>query len=181
MLQALAAETPIDPVAGNPTSLSGNMISDSFAAGTESFRSVDEVQKTSNSVSVGLATGHFRAGDYVQNTFILPLSYTIYFDNPGYQLRFDLPLNYTQVTDSSVYGTALGASLRVPLSDTWSLTPGIRAGATGSLDMASAAVVYAGTLTSNYTIPFNTFELNGHLEKFKVSLQNKEAPLCPCA
>jgi|GEM_PF-5735494 len=22
---------------------------------------------------------------------------------------------------------------------------------------------------------------NGYLEKFKVSLQNKEAPLCPCA
>jgi|GEM_PF-3347101 len=119
MLQALAAETPIDPVAGNPASLSGRMISDSFAAGTESFRLVDEAKEISNSVSVGLATGHFRAGDYVQNTFTLPLSYTIYFDNPGYQLRLDLPLNYTQVSDSSVYGTALGASLRIPLTDAW--------------------------------------------------------------
>ncbi len=41
MLQAQVAETPIDPVAGNPASLSGQMISNSFTAGTESFCQAD--------------------------------------------------------------------------------------------------------------------------------------------
>jgi len=135
MLRNLAATTPIDPVAGNPASLSGTMVSDSFAAGAASFRQTDEM-KISNSIAVGLATGYFKAGDYKVNRYTLPLSYTIYFNNPGYQLRFDLPFDYTQVGDSEAYGAALGASLRIPVSDAWSLTPGIRAGATGSLDMA---------------------------------------------
>ncbi len=159
MLGSLVAETPVDPVAGNPASFSAQMVSNSFAAGAAGFHQSDE-SVVFNSTGIGLATGHFEAGDYEQDTLTLPLSYTIHFDNPGYQLRFDLPLNYISVGGSEAYGTALGASLRVPLTDSWSLTPGLRVGATGSIDMASAAVVYAGTLTSNYRIPFRLFELN---------------------
>lgn len=111
-------------------------------------------------MAVGLATGRFKAGkDYEQDVFTLPLSYTINFDNPGYRLRLNLPISYTRVGDSESYSMALGASLRIPFSDTWSITPGIRAGAVGSRDLAAAAIVYTGTLTSNYIIPFDVFRL----------------------
>jgi len=49
----------------------------------------------------------------------------------------------------------------------------------GGFQFAAATVPgAASTVARERTQPLCT---KGHLEKFKVSLQNKEAPLCPCA
>lgn len=144
IVRGMVAKTPIDPIAGNPASLTGRMISDSFAAGAEGFRperaalccskvagcieTEEELCKTEEKLPsryqsfgsvtpLGLAVGYYKAGDYKQKTLTLPLSSTVYLNHldPPLQLRFDLPLNYSRVNDADIYGGALGVSLRIPI------------------------------------------------------------------
>lgn len=159
ILQQSAATTAIDPVAGNPNSLSDTMIDNSFNSSVNGFNQND-VAKANNSVGVGIATGQYQTGDYVQQTLTLPLSYTVRFDNPKYKLLLELPIHYSSVEQAEIFGLALGSALQVKIKKNWALTPGLRYGVIGSADLASAASVLATTLTSNYRIPTEGMDFN---------------------
>jgi hypothetical protein len=106
-----------------------------------------------NSLSVGLRYGVYSAGDYDQDVTSLPIKYTIRLDSdPRKQILIDLPLNYIDTEGGKSYSAVLGVGFRYPINDDWSLTPAIKAGAAGSSDLGSAAVIYSGSLTSNYNL-----------------------------
>lgn len=91
--------------------------------------------------------------------FRIPLPYHFPIPSISITQAISYALIFHSITPRSVI-PRFTAQLWEPVCASRSPTPGIRAGATGSVDMASAAVVYAGTLTSNYKIPFDAFELN---------------------
>lgn len=165
LLQKAVEQTPIDPVAGNPNSLLANMGVADFTMGTDfGTTGLEDVRvdpSSDNSFGIGLRFGRYSAGDYDQDVLNLPLSYTYRFESdPRRQLLFDLPLSYADVQGSKSYGASLGIGYRHPVNDDWSLTPAIRAGGVGSVDLGSAALVYSGSLTSNYNLYWDDIKIS---------------------
>lgn len=159
MLQQLAATTATDPVAGNPNSLLATMGAADFAMGVDfasgggSLQEAANFSNSGNSLGLGLRFGRYSASGNNQDVIHIPLSYTYRFESdPQRQLLFELPLSYSNTEGSRAYGASLGIGYRHPFNDSWSLTPALRAGGVGSEDLGAGAIVYSGSLTSNYNI-----------------------------
>ncbi len=170
MLRSLAATTAIDPVAGNPNSLMATMGASSFDNGTDvggSQMIKGQSASSNNLLSMGMMYGGYSAGDYSQKVYTLPLKYTFRLDSdPRKQVILDMPITCIDTEGGKTYTAAFGGTFRYPISDDWSLTPAIRSGAVGSIDLGSAAILYSGSLTSNYNL---------YWDELKVSIGNMAA------
>jgi len=153
---ALVAVSAVDPVAGNPTSLQSRMVGDGFNSAFATTPGQTGIQP--NSVGVGLEYGHFTQSSTDIDAYTLPLSYAFNV-GPGdkYRLGIDLPLTYTNTQGAQTGAASLGIGLTVPITDHWSLTPRVAAGATGSLDLGSAAALWSGSVTSAYQFTYDGF------------------------
>ena len=159
MLQKLVETTPNDPVAGNPNSHMARLARASFAQGTDvginvgstSVRSASEAQQNQFRIAA-LNYGSFDAGSLTQDTIVLPISYTKYMSDPRRQLKIDVPIMWMDTSGSDSYALSIGVGYRLPVTNDWSLTPGIRVGAAGSIDLGAAAISYSGSLTSNVNL-----------------------------
>jgi hypothetical protein len=161
VLQQLVASSPIDPVAGNPGSLQNAMAASDFAIGTgigingvpaPAVGPAGTLLQQPNLVALGGDVGVMNLDGYTSEVVTLPLRYTIAFADPRYALTFDLPLTYVNTQGASSFFGSFGASLRIPLLTNWYLTPSLRAGAAGSVDLGAAAVEYSGGVASRYDI-----------------------------
>lgn len=153
ILRALVATTPVDPVAGNPNSLMARVGAMNFGQGTElggrgSFE--DGPEPAGNSFRIGARFGRYSAGDFTQESYSLPLGYTYRFADPRYQLKLDLPITFINTSGARTLEGSFGVAVRLPVLEGWTLTPGLRIGGVGSIDLASAALVPSGSITSNY-------------------------------
>ena len=164
ILQELAATTPIDPVAGNPNSLMAVMGASDFSNGTEiggGQEGQGRAAAKGNTFGMGLRYGSFSAGDYDQSVYTLPIKYTFRFDSdPRKQVIVDMPISYVDTEGSASYTASLGLGFRFPITRDWSLTPAVRAGAAGSVDLGSAAVIYSGSLTSNFNLYWDDVKIS---------------------
>ncbi|WP_306606458.1 hypothetical protein [Azonexus sp.] len=98
-------------------------------------------------------------GDDITTTSI-PLSYTIRNGiDPRRQLNISVPITLVQVGDAKTAHAGLGVSYRLPMSDQWTLTPGVRYSVVASADRATVASVYSASLASTYVIPLNSFDV----------------------
>lgn len=116
-------------------------------------------------IGIGLiyssTTAESTGGDYASTGIVVPLSYTVKLDSdPRRKIRIDLPLGYTDTEGATTYSVGLGVAYTHPLSDVWTLTPAIGAGATGSDDLGSAGGVASYSLTSAYTWRLGGFALS---------------------
>ena len=163
----LAANSPLDPIAGNPNSMMSSLVANDFNqtfnaefsniadpsdVATQSGQSVSTAESR-NYVGIGLSYTQMNMGlsDTRVRTTTVPLSYTIRNDlDPRRQLTFRLPISLTDVEGAKVYNLGLGVSYRVPMSRSWSLTPSFNYAVTGSADLGSAAQVAAAAITSTY-------------------------------
>lgn len=161
VLQALVAESPVDPVAGNPGSLQNSMALESFSIGTgigiNSPPSSVEGRRAAlvrqpNLVQVGGDVGVFDSGGYQSTAATLPIRYTIPFSNPRWAITIDAPITYVNTQGDSSYYGSFGVSLRAPVLRHWYISPSVRVGAAGSLDLGAAAFEYAAGLSSRYDI-----------------------------
>lgn len=168
LLQQIVAHSPVDPVAGNPGSLQNSMAAADFSIGTGiGLNGVDTPQagaagtmlREPNLVAVGGDVGVMNLGGYSSTVVTLPLRYTIAFPDPRYALTFDLPLTYVSTQGDSSYYGSFGVSLRIPLLTNWYITPSIRGGGAGSLDLGGAAVEYSGGVASRYDIYLQDLKL----------------------
>ena len=160
MLSYLAGQTPTDPVAGNPGSLMSQMGGADFNNGTDlgGGNSIQAMRSSQNSFGIGLRFGNYSTSDYDQQVYCLPLTYTYRFNSdPQKRILFDLPIVYSDVEGSRAYSTSLGMGFRLPVTREWGLTPGVRIGALGSIDMGSAAIIYSASLTSNYNLRWKNY------------------------
>jgi hypothetical protein len=109
-----------------------------------------------NEIGFGLqyatTTADSTGGNYETTSYAVPLSYTIKLDSdPRKKVRVDLPLGYSDTDGAESYSLGFGIAYTHPLSDVWTLTPSVGAGATGSDDLGSAGGVASYSLTSAYT------------------------------
>jgi hypothetical protein len=163
ILQQMVASSPVDPVAGNPGSLQNSMAAADFSIGTGiGLNGVDApamgpggtLLKQPNIFALGGDVGFFNEGGYTSTVVTVPLRYTIPFADPRWALTLDLPITYVNTQGAASYFASFGAALRIPLLTNWYLTPSVRGGGAGSLDLGAAAVEYSGGLASRYDIYF---------------------------
>jgi hypothetical protein len=127
------------------------------------------------------ASGTQPGGELVTNAATLPFSYTVKLDSdPRKKIRFDLPLTYMETEGAVSYSTGFGVAYTHPLTDDWSLTPGVGVGATGSEDLGAAGGVAAGSLTSAYTWLLGGFALSlgnavGYYESVPIEIGDVKA------
>lgn len=161
ILQQMVANSPVDPVAGNPGSLQNSMAAADYAIGTgiglnglpaTAVGPNGTVLQQPNIFALGGDIGVLNEGGYTSTVVTLPLRYTIAFADPRWALTLDLPLTYIDTQGASSFFGSFGAALRIPLLTNWYITPSVRVGGAGSVDLGAAAVEYSGGVASRYDI-----------------------------
>jgi hypothetical protein len=162
LLQQMVASSPVDPVAGNPMSLQNSMAAADFAIGTGIGLNGEGVPPPTAPGAARIAQpnlftaageiGFANSGGFTSEIFTLPLRYTIALADPRYAVTLDLPITYINTQGASSFYGSFGVALRVPVLTNWYLTPTLRVGAAGSVDLGAAAVQYEGGLASRYDI-----------------------------
>lgn len=165
-LQKKLAETsPIDPIAGNPSSMQSRMAADDFDRGFTQFASnikgdPDAEQSSSSLIGAGLSLGNMQVGGLSTTTASIPLSYTLRNDlDPRKQLTFYAPISSNNAAGAQSAGITLGVAYRFPVNDEWALMPSVSYGVTGSADLGAAAAMTALSVTSQYTVRLENFDL----------------------
>lgn len=169
ILNYFVANTGTDPVAGNPASLQGNMVASDFGVGT-GLGAGNSSQGTGaaggdgegrrNVYGLGARFGRFSVDGNDIDTVNLPLSFVRPLDDPRYAIIIDVPLTYSETNGSASAAASLGLGMRVPITTRWTLTPMVRAGATGSIDLGSLAALYSGSLSSSFRFDVGSTEVN---------------------
>lgn len=145
LFQALVAESPVDPVAGNPNSLQSRMFDADYRMGTDGGLGPDLF-------GLNLGGGIFRGGDYDVYAIDVPIRFRFGLGE-RIGLMLDLPTAFTSTQGAwSGMGSA-GLGLSVKPVSWWSITPAARIGAAGSVDLGGLAALYSGTLTSHVRVP----------------------------
>jgi len=180
MQQKLAQVSPISPVAGNPSSLQSRMVADDFDRGFTAFASniqspeamssaTGSMQSaadggrtgtTSNLTGIGMSWQTMDTGKAKTESISLPLSYTVRNDlDPRRQWTFYAPITQSDTAGAKAYGLNLGVAYRMPVNDNWTLMPGVGYGITGSIDLGTAAAMLAASVTSQYTMKMDGYDL----------------------
>lgn len=162
LLQIAVAESPVDPVAGNPNSLFTRMIIDDFNQGITGpfISSKKPISGQKNNLSLGLDVGSFNAGPYKGESFSVPISYKWNMRRfPKLSLIFDLPINLTRTETAWSYMASFGLGAQYRPTKWWSLTPMARIGGVGSFDVGALAFPVSGTLTNYFHYQFPTTHL----------------------
>jgi hypothetical protein len=164
--QKLAQVSPISPVAGNPSSLQSRMVADDFDRGFTAFASnirnpeADGSTSNSNLIGLGLSFQNMDTGKTQTESMTLPLSYTVRNDlDPRRQWTFYAPITQTDTAGAKAYGLNLGVAYRMPINDEWTLMPGVGYGITGSVDLGTAAAMLAASVTSQYTLRMDGYDI----------------------
>ena len=164
LLKALTKEwvkhSPIDPVAGNPTSLLSTMV----VSSTDSFSDMTSnqtlgIKSTSGSIGIMPRFGRYTQAGYGVDVYNLPLNYAHWFDSKDMGIAVDMPLTLVDTEGSLTGSVNLGIGLNFKVTSnhafSWYLMPQIRGGVTASEDFGTAALIYGGGLGSNLQFPLN--------------------------
>jgi hypothetical protein len=161
VLRAAVQNTPTDPVAGNPNSLSTRMATADFdlaladAVGPSSeFASTlgDAVSPASGGFGLGARFSSFSAAGYRSNTFSIPLNYAWRLSERD-TLQVDVPLSFSDLEGGQSYSGNIGVLWRRRVLPNWSLQPSLRIGGVGSVDLGAGAGVWSAALNS--TVKFD--------------------------
>lgn len=175
ILKESVANTPYDAVAGNPASLMARMTDAAF--GNAAFASAGRPEGFAL-LSPSAGSHRIKGNDGVERTATtvsLPLGYTFKFSN-DWAFGIDMPLTYVDIDGSVTYAAQVGASLQIPLTKKWFLTPSVRVGATASEDSLSGGVLYMGALSSSYTIDIRKTSVTilnmfGHIRDYTLDVK----------
>ncbi len=194
------ASTPNSQLAGNPSSLQGQLLSNSFSNATNispttntSSASSSNTSKTSNGgatvssanpIMVGVAGGTYiqrsNSGKSVDVSIIsIPISkaFGIDSDDPRKQLLVNGQFNYITVGQASSFQGSLGLGYKHPITDNWSLIPSVSYGAIGSQDLASLGQVFSASIASNYRFNIGEYDntlvnMFGYYKTLPLSINN---------
>jgi hypothetical protein len=159
LLQALVANSPVDPVAGNPNSLQSRMFDADFRMGTAGgLSAIQDGGIPPSLFGLDIGGGYYDADGFDVYALDLPLRFGFGLGE-RFKLMLDLPLTFTS-TEGAWSGMGSGAlSVRLMPFSCWALTPTARVGGVGSLDVGALAVMYSGSLTSHVRIPVGPIAL----------------------
>jgi hypothetical protein len=148
VLQQAVATTSIDPVAGNPNSLMSQMGASDFGS------ALGLGGNGGGRYGFGARFGSYSAQGYDTDVYTLPLSTSFDLEG-GRALLLDVPLTLSSTEAAQSYSGSFGVGLRLPINiglpDTlaWSLTPMLRAGGVGSVDIGAVGGMWSASLTSS--------------------------------
>ena len=166
LFKAYYKYSPIDPVAGNPDSLLAQMGKADYLLGRLSPLSgclcSFSAQPIIHQFQAGLWAGRSYVKGFDTTTVTLPLRYS-YSPDLRFALILDAPFTYFRNGGASSIHASLGAGLRVPLIDTWTVTPILRLGTGGSLDLCTAGNFFSVGATS---------EIHGKFQDWVFSMTN---------
>lgn len=154
--------SPIDPVAGNPTSLlstmAGSMVDNLSDMATDQMFGLRD--QSSSTFAMMPRFGRYTQQGYGLNVYNLPLTYSHWFDSKNMGLVLDAPLTLVDAENGTLSGSLnLGVGLNFQVVSNkdmnWYLMPQARVGVTGSKDLGTAAIIYGGGLSSNAQFPLN--------------------------
>lgn len=145
ILKELLKVSPVDPMAGNPTSVQTQMAINDYDAG---FDTMHDASAPGSAFGLGARFGSYTMGGFKQNVYTLPISYAYTFANHDV-LSFRLPLTFIETDGANSYQGLLGVSYKKNISSRWALTPSIGYGMTGSSDLGSFGHIVSGSLTSD--------------------------------
>jgi len=163
LLRAYAKYSPIDPIAGNPNSLMSQMAQADYLMGRLTPLSGCDcswsAQPIVHQFQAGVHAGRAFSKSYDTTIVTLPLRYS-YSPNHDWALVLDAPFTYNRNGGASSFFGSLGFGLRVPVTHEWSLTPTVRAGAGGSLDLCTAGTFVSTGLLSEYQYKISKYVLS---------------------
>ncbi len=155
-LQKLVQESPVDPVAGNPNSLMSKMTRADWVLGGEGpfLAGSERIERAPDQTGIAYDLGYARAdGLDVQSD---DLHFDHRFNLRGYprlSILVSVPLTVTWTNRQWALMGSVGAGVQYRVTDRWSLTPMVRFGLAGSIDVGAGAFLYSGTLTSHVELP----------------------------
>ena len=159
LMQALVAESPVDPVAGNPGSLEARMFDADFRMATAgAIGAIGDGGIVPSIASLELGGGYANAGGYSQSSIDVPMRFRFGLGEIV-ALAVDVPLAATSTQGAWTLLGSGGLGLHVTPVSGWTLTPAIRVGGVGSVDLGGLAAMYSGTLTSHVRVPWGPFVL----------------------
>jgi hypothetical protein len=183
LLRFAVSSTPIDPVAGNPNSLMSTMGAADFGAATGASGARVGSSGQGGSFGAGARFGSYSAGGYDTSVYTLPLSYSYGFEG-GTALLIDAPITLMDTSDAQSYSGSIGVGLRMPVpiglgeSVQWSLTPMLRTGAVGSVELGTVGAIWSASLTSVLNLRLNEAttltigNMVGRLQTIPVTIQD---------
>ncbi len=174
ILRALAAKTPIDPVAGNPNSQLSLMGDRDFKLGTNYLEGFNYSANKDdrNHFETDVSGGRFSNDVSDQTVITAALNYNRRLTDSNVSLIFDLPFTYSDSEGASSYAASFGTGVRVPIMPNWAVTPLVRVAGVGSEDLGAAAVIYSGSVTSDFRVPLdnnNDFQLGNMIGYYKTN------------
>lgn len=163
LLKAYAKFSPIDPIAGNPNSLMALMAQSDYLLGHLSPLSGCDccwnAQPIVHQFQLGSFAGRAFSRGFDTTSATFPLRYS-YSPDLNWALILDAPLTYNRNGGASSIVGSVGMGLRIPVTHDWSLTPIVRGGAGGSLDLCTSGSFISAGLTSVYNYKFCEYVLS---------------------
>ena len=163
LLKAYARYSPIDPIAGNPNSLQNQMAQADYLIGRLSplagCDSCWTAQPIVNLYQGGLDVGRAFSKEFDTTAVSFPIRYSF---SPHLNCAFilDVPLTYLRNGGASSLVGSLGIGFRVPLLAHWSLTPLVRFGFGGTLDLCTSGCFFSTGVTSCLDYKIDNFVLS---------------------
>ena len=165
-----ALNSPFSPITGQGGLIPSTVDSD-FASGFSEVatnvgapaavvQNAGQNGKSNNLFQLGVNYGRGKVNDTNTTFLSVPLSYTFRQEaDPRHQLVLQLPITYTDIGGAKSLQAGFGLAYRIPVSDQWTLTPGMKYSFVGSADFATVASLYSATIGSTYVIPMEDFEI----------------------
>jgi hypothetical protein len=158
-----SASSPITGAGGLiPMTAAGDFDSAFTASATQIAGSNQAGAASNNLVGIGATYGVYTMSGSSDKTttMSLPLSYTVRNGiDPRRQLIISLPITQTTTGNAKSYQIGLGLAYRFPITDNWTVTPGIKYSYVASVDRATVAALASASLTSAYLIPMNGYDI----------------------
>lgn len=163
ILKGYARYSPIDPIAGNPNSLMAQMGQADYLLGQLSpltgCECSWESQPIKHQFQAGLDYARTFTKGYETTQVTVPLRYS-YSPDLDWALILDAPITYNRNDGASSLLGSLGIAFRFPISYGWSLTPVVRLGFGGSLDLCTAGTFISAGLNSTFNYKVSDYILS---------------------
>jgi len=156
IIEKQVSDTGTSQVAGNPTSLQGQLVSSSFNnasnANNASTSTTSGGGSSSNPFMAGVGGGTYTQKGVNVSVISVPVSKGINIDSNDQRkkLLINGQFNYITVDQASSFQGTVGLGYMHPITDHWYLIPSINYGAIGSQDLASLGQIFSTSLSSKY-------------------------------
>ena len=174
LLKAWAEHSPVEPVAGNPNSLMTRMTNADFVLGSEGpfFHRDTPLQSAPGQTGVRFEYSYANAGDWNMNAYELSIDHRFNFESvPNLSAIVSFPVAGTQTEGQWTGMGSLGVGVQYRVTERWSITPMVRTGVVGSVDVGAAAMLFSATLNSHSA--FSLKRLYAPLPDIQIGITNQ--------